>query len=131
MAIHNTIGRLGEDLAADWLRRKGFTIVSCNYRQKWGEIDIIAKMDGRTHFCEVKTVSYETMSLLEYAVSHGTWRPEEKVDSYKLKKFARTVETWLSENKYLGSWQIDVIAVRMVPREKHARITIIENVIIE
>lgn len=49
------LGRLGEQLAADHLIRRGFEIVQRNYRTRWGEIDIVA-FDGRTLvFCEVKS----------------------------------------------------------------------------
>ena len=49
------LGRLGEQLAAEHLVRRGFQIVERNYRTRWGELDIIA-FDGRTlAFCEVKT----------------------------------------------------------------------------
>src|SRR2546423_3834786 len=49
------LGRLGEQLAAEHLVRRGFRIVERNYRTRWGELDIIA-FDGTTlAFCEVKT----------------------------------------------------------------------------
>ena len=49
------LGRLGEQLAAEHLARRGFEIVERNYRTRWGELDIVA-FDGRTlAFCEVKT----------------------------------------------------------------------------
>ena len=51
----NSLGRRGEDLAGDHLRRRGFEIVERNYRTRCGELDIVA-FDGRTiAFCEVKT----------------------------------------------------------------------------
>jgi putative endonuclease len=50
-----TLGRLGERLAAEHLARRGFQIVERNFRTRWGELDIVA-FDGRTLvFCEVKT----------------------------------------------------------------------------
>jgi putative endonuclease len=49
------LGRLGEQLAAEHLVRRGFQIVERNYRTRWGELDIVA-FDGRVlAFCEVKT----------------------------------------------------------------------------
>lgn len=49
------LGRLGEQLAAEHLLRRGFQIVERNYRTRWGELDIVA-FDGRIlAFCEVKT----------------------------------------------------------------------------
>jgi putative endonuclease len=49
------LGRLGEQLAAEHLVRRGYEIVERNYRTRWGELDIVA-FDGQTlAFCEVKT----------------------------------------------------------------------------
>jgi putative endonuclease len=49
------LGRLGEQLAAEHLVRRGFRIIERNYRTRWGELDIVA-FDGTTlAFCEVKT----------------------------------------------------------------------------
>jgi putative endonuclease len=50
----HSLGKLGEELAAGHLVKRGFEIVERNYRTRWGEVDIIA-YDGRTlAFCEVK-----------------------------------------------------------------------------
>jgi putative endonuclease len=49
------IGRRGEELAADHLARRGFSIIERNFRTRFGELDIVA-FDGRTLvFCEVKS----------------------------------------------------------------------------
>jgi putative endonuclease len=49
------LGSKGEDLAVTFLRKKGFRIISRNYKNYIGEIDIIAQ-DGETVvFIEVKT----------------------------------------------------------------------------
>lgn len=132
MAKHNEIGEIGEDIAEKWLVQKGFTIVERNYLRKWGEIDIVAReTTGKIHFVEVKTVSYETKAYLEYAVSHGTWRPEENVHKDKQERLKRAIQTWLLDHKYAGEWQIDIIAIRMVPREKYCRVKLLDNVIFE
>lgn len=132
MARHNEIGKLGEDLAAQWIFSRGFTIIERNYSKKWGEIDIVAReTDGKTHFIEVKTVSYETKAAMELAVSHQTWRPEENVDRNKQDRLKRAIQTWLSQNLEVNAWQIDILTVRLVPREKIARVKLIESVIFE
>jgi putative endonuclease len=51
----NDLGRSGEELAADHLRRLGYEIVERNYRTRWGELDIVARAGGTLAFCEVKT----------------------------------------------------------------------------
>jgi putative endonuclease len=124
------IGNLGESIAAKYLENKGFTVLDRNYLKKWGEIDIVARRTIKIHFVEVKTVSYETKEALKASVSRGTWQPEQNVHEYKLKKLARAIESWLMENKYEGEWQIDVVAVKIVPREKYATAKYIDNVIL-
>lgn len=48
-------GRKGEQLAASYLKRKGYAVIANNYRRTHGEVDIIAK-DGETLvFVEVKS----------------------------------------------------------------------------
>lgn len=132
MAKHNEIGKYGEDIAVSWCQRNGFTILQRNYLKKYGEIDIVTReTSGKVHFIEVKAVSYETRQLLERSVSHGTWRPEENVHRDKQLRLSRTIQAWLAENRYVGKWQVDILAVRMVPREKYATIKCIDNVIFE
>lgn len=124
-------GSIGEKLVAYYLLKQGFSLLEMNYLRPWGEIDVIVKKDNKVHFVEVKTVSYETKAYLELAVTHGTWRPEENVHQFKLKKLFRAVETWISENEWRGDFQIDVAAVRIVPRETYSTINIVSNIIID
>lgn len=53
--LRHRLGRVGEQLAAEHLERRGFAIVERNHRTRWGEIDLIAADDQRIVFCEVKT----------------------------------------------------------------------------
>ncbi|KXJ99053.1 MAG: hypothetical protein UZ19_OD1000552 [Parcubacteria bacterium OLB19] len=129
-ARNKEIGKIGEDIAENYLKNKGFNIICRNYLKKWGEIDIVTRRTDKMHFIEVKTVSYETKSALEQAVTHGTWRPEENVHAFKLRKLNRAIESWLMENNCDLNWQIDVIAVKVVPREKYATVKYIPNVIL-
>ncbi len=131
MANHNDIGKLGENLASKWLSDAGYTVLERNYWKKFGEIDIVARETGIIHFIEVKSVSYETKHDLESAVSRGTWNPEENVHSDKQKRLSRVIETWLFEHSYMGKWQIDILTVRIVPREKFARFNLLDNVIFD
>jgi len=55
MADHNELGKIGEKLAAELLRSKGYKIVARNYFYDKAEIDIIAKKDALMVCVEVKT----------------------------------------------------------------------------
>lgn len=127
----NITGALGEEVTVEFLSKQGFSIIEVNYLKKWGEIDIIAQIGNKIHFVEVKTFSYETKINLKDAVSRGTYRPEEHAHPEKMKKVARTAETWVVEHNWKGDYQLDVAAVRIVPREKYATIRYLNNVILE
>lgn len=123
------IGDYGEQIAVRYLKNHGFAILDTNYTKKCGELDIVAKNKGIIHFIEVKTLSYQTKSLLEKAVKNSSWRPEERVHRFKLHQIAKTLDIWLSEKNWTGEWQIDVIAVRLVVEDKYASVKYIDNVI--
>lgn len=50
-----TLGNKGEDLAADYLVKQNYTIISRNARSRYGEIDIIAREGDDIVLVEVKT----------------------------------------------------------------------------
>lgn len=57
MAEHILLGKEGEQLAVDFLQKKGYDILEKNYRYLKAEIDIIAKKDDTVVVVEVKTRS--------------------------------------------------------------------------
>ena len=72
MTQKSEIGKLGEDLACEYLVKKGFTICERNVRKPWGELDIVGKDRGGTLvFIEVKTIKQtkesQSYNLSEYA----------------------------------------------------------------
>lgn len=127
----NRVGGIGETIAAKYLQKQGFSIVERNYLKKWGEIDIVAHGTDGYHFVEVKTVSYETKTHFEWAVTHETWRPEDNVHKAKLVRMGRTIETWVHAHGYTGNWVIDLVIVRIVPRDKFATVKMLPNIITE
>ena len=67
MAKHNNTGKWGEDLAADYLREKGYEIIERDWRDGHRDIDIIARSpDLRTIvFVEVKTRATDVITKPE------------------------------------------------------------------
>jgi putative endonuclease len=120
---HNTVGALGEELAARYLASKGFTVFERNYREKWGEIDLIARKSGRVHFVEVKTVSISGKTY-----SDRGYRAEENVHPQKLKRLSRAIETFCIKRKIEDDFQLDVVAVYLNLKDKTAKISMLDNV---
>lgn len=124
----NKVGLIGEETAAMFLMKQGFTVIDRNYWKKWGEIDIVAKKEGVLRFIEVKTVSCE--NLANVLKTNGGYRPEDNIHPEKLKRMSRTIESYLHE-KGIGDnpWQIDVVAVFVEEGSKQAKIRMIENIV--
>ena len=60
------LGAWGEEQAARWLRRKGYTIVERNYACRFGEIDLIARRRGViAAYLEKLTVDHVTLTGIE------------------------------------------------------------------
>jgi putative endonuclease len=55
MAEHNDLGQLGEELALNYLLKKGFSLKEKNYRFLKAEIDLIMHDGNDLVFIEVKT----------------------------------------------------------------------------
>ncbi|MES2214101.1 MAG: YraN family protein [Patescibacteria group bacterium] len=123
------LGDIGENIASDYLTKHGFKVIERNYLRKWGEIDIIAQKKGIMRFVEVKSVSCVTLPPVVPHVTSG-YRPEENVHPQKLRRLARTIQTYLLEKKIETDWQLDIITVKISEKDRMARIEMIENIII-
>ncbi len=110
------IGRQGEDIAADWLTSHNYTIVTRNYRKRFGEVDIIARQDEWLVFIEVKTRS---------SARFGS--PLDSVTEKKQHQLSRIANDYLSRNDALDTLcRFDVVSV--VLEEGHApRVDVIVN----
>ena len=64
-----TLGKKGEDIAAAFLKKKGYNILFRNYKCSFGEIDIIAKHKKTLSFIEVKTRSTKKYGFPQEAVT--------------------------------------------------------------
>ena len=120
------IGDLGEDLACKFLKRKGFIVVDRNYWQKFGEIDIVARKRRIVHFIEVKTVLCRTLE----SEGMDNYRPEDNVHIHKLKRLARTIETYIFDKNLDSDFQIDVITVKLDVSNKKAKVQFLGNIVL-
>ena len=83
-APRNTLGDRGENVAARYLRNRGYKILLRNFRCDLGEIDIVAR-DGKTLvFVEVKTRTYDDPS------------PEDQVNAAKQHQLSKVAKFFLT-----------------------------------
>ena len=109
------LGRLGEGLAADLLKKEGFRIIAKNYRTKLGEIDIIARDRDTICFIEVKTRNTADFGL-----------PQDAVSAHKQRQIAKAALSFLKEKKLLDSKaRFDVVSV--VLENNHSKAELIKD----
>ncbi len=136
------IGKIGENLACGYLVNKGYSILDRNYREKFGEIDIIAKSPDKTLvFIEVKTISkskppvekspasYPHLAGLGYSLEDEVLNPEDQMSASKIKKFRKISEWYANKHPELMSkngYRLDVIALSL--KDKLAEIKHYENI---
>jgi putative endonuclease len=126
-------GPLGEDIALKYLLSRGFGLICRNYRQKWGEIDLIVSNKEGLHFVEVKAVSCEINKGSAEEISRITkaYMPEERVHDQKSKRIFRTIQSYIVEKNIEGDWTFDVAAVFIDPASRKALVRYLNNVIVE
>jgi len=120
MALHNKIGRIGEELAVKYLKNKNYYIIEQNYYNKFGEIDIIAEKDNYTVFIEVKTRSSEDFMPLEETIYFS-----------KIEHLRNSALYYFSKNNLIyTSIRFDLIALKInIQRKKIEKIKHFKNII--
>jgi len=96
------IGRQGENLAAEFLKKKGWEIVNRNYRYGKAEIDLIVRRDDWTIFVEVKTRSSSLYG-----------EPEDFVDEFKARKIYDAAEEFIFSTDWHGHVRFDVVSIKL------------------
>ncbi|MBU1565998.1 MAG: YraN family protein [Proteobacteria bacterium] len=97
------LGKNGEDIAAEFLSKKGYTLLTRNYRCRYGEIDIIAKYRDILVFVEVKTRTGEM---------YGS--PASAVTNRKQRQISKTAQYYLAErNLFDAPARFDVVSIAM------------------
>lgn len=114
---HLRLGRRGEKLAAQFLRKRGYQILVRRFRGRRGEIDLACRCGDTLVFVEVKT-----------RVSEEFGEPSAAVDSEKRKRITRTAREYLRE---IGNpdipFRFDIVEVVMADSRRAADIRLQEN----
>lgn len=112
-------GAIGEEMAANFLKRIGYRIIERNFRTKFGEIDIVAKIGAVFVFVEVKT---RLSSSLGPPLLSVTKRKEEKIIKNALIYLNR-------HNQDDAYWRIDIVSVKLNNDSGTDSIELIENAV--
>ena len=110
------VGRAAEQLAADYLEAAGYQIINRNWRNRWCEIDIVARRGPQVHIVEVK---YRANTAYGYAAEY--------ISRDKSARLIRAASAWCQANRHTGPYQIDVITVEGALAQPH--VEYLENVL--
>lgn len=101
MTYQKRIGKIGEQIAADYLADIGYQLLDRNFNVPYGEIDLVAFEAEMVVFVEVKTRTSKSFGL-----------PEDSVTPAKLEKMHNAAVLWLQAHPEApDDWRIDVIAI--------------------
>ena len=112
------LGRWGETLAAEFLRRRGYSILAAGWRCRFGEIDLIAA--DRTYLCFVEV-------KLRKSAAYGT--AGAFVDRRKQERLRLTAQMYLCQHPTSLQPRFDVVEIyaHQGVRTERPEINILEN----
>jgi putative endonuclease len=104
----NELGRRGEEAAATYLERVGFTVLDTNWRTKAGEIDIVAREGDTLVLIEVKT---------RRSLAKGT--PEDAVSTTKQRRIGRLAAAYLQGmDREPDTVRFDVVTIYVLGEDR-------------
>ncbi len=114
MAQHNDLGKKGEQLAVEFLIKKGYEIVERNYTYKKAEVDIIAQLKNTLAIIEVKTRSTSNFG-----------NPQDFVKPKQIQNLVKAVDEYINSNNLEVEVRFDIIAI--INKEGHFSIEHLED----
>ena len=117
------LGQWGENQARLHLEARGFQIVAANYRCRWGEVDLVARLGQELVFVEVKTRRGSDFGA-----------PEESITPAKAQHLLATAQDYLQTqlqpaDAANASWRIDLVSVHLDKSGKLQQISHLENAV--
>src|SRR6478752_5142429 len=100
MAEHNELGKLGEELAVDFLQQNGYEILETNWTFQKAEVDIIAQKENILAVIEVKTRSSIDFGL-----------PQDFVKPKKIQLLVKAINEYVISNDLDVNVRFDIIAI--------------------
>ena len=102
MAQHNELGKLGEELAVDFLQQNGYEILETNWTFQKAEVDIIAQKENTLAIVEVKT-----RSTIDFGL------PQDFVKPKKIQLLVKAVNEYVVQNELDVEVRFDIIAIHI------------------
>jgi putative endonuclease len=110
--LKQVVGKLGEDLAVDFLQAAGYKILERNLRLSHYEIDIVASKEGQIILIEVKTKSTQ----------NPLWQAEDLISPRKYQNLLKAA-TLYSQRYKVSSFRLKLELITVtVDRENKANI---------
>lgn len=110
-------GRIGENLARDYLRQKGYKIVEQNYRTRYAEIDLVAQKKNILVFVEVRTKVGEQFGM-----------PEETLNRWKLERVKRNAFAYAAKIQWKKLYRVDAVCIVLNEDQSVKRFEHYENI---
>ena len=108
MAIHNQLGKWGEDVAADFLQQKGYRIVARNWKYGKRDLDIVATEGDTLVVVEVKTRSGNILI-----------QPEMAVDYAKLMSLRKAANAFVKARLIDATIRFDVVSISVQTAQQY------------
>ncbi len=112
------LGKIGEEIAAEYLQSQGLRIIERNFSKRYTELDIVADDKNTLVFVEVKTRIGTKFGL-----------PEEAITPWKLKTLVRSAHYYnLLHPQHQGPMRIDVVSLILTKNHEVEKLKWIKNV---
>ncbi|OHA62153.1 MAG: hypothetical protein A2117_02080 [Candidatus Wildermuthbacteria bacterium GWA2_46_15] len=111
-------GKKGEEMAREYLEKRGYQIVEQNYRTKYAEIDLICRQKNKLVLVEVRTKMGEDFGA-----------PEETINGKKKRKLRGNALAYARAARWPGPLRVDAVCIVLKEDYSVARLNHYENII--
>ena len=103
------IGKEAEEAAADYLISQGFKIIDRNWKNRWCEIDIVAKREIKKSLLKRETIIHFVEVKFRKTAAYGSGL--EHITQKKIQQLKKAALNWVSDNNWDGDYRIDAIEI--------------------
>ena len=129
MKNKKTKGDIAENIAVSYLLENNYEILERNFREPYGEIDIVAFKDEVFRFVEVKSSFVKRGSLKSGYLE--MFSPQDRVNRKKIETIAKTAVSYLErKGKEDRPWCIDTVGLYFSNEGDLLKTELVENVVL-